>query len=137
MPITCDDHEEKNVSVEKLIREDSLTNEEIVLLAYIMETGDRNLGFRWMANETLEKIRKWEEVNNLTNYLSSLYSSAVESLCESGIIEEAEHTGYGNVRLYKMPRNFYMELVKLSGELKGEIRKRVEIYKHIEPSTSF
>lgn len=100
--------------LEGLIQNGKLTDKEKLLLSYILETGDRNLGVRWKAEETIGKIKKWELENILESMLSNSYDQIVHNIAERGLLVEKEFTDHGNVRLYSMPIEVYDDLRSLS-----------------------
>jgi hypothetical protein len=107
-----------------LLESGKLTSNEILLLGYTLDTGNRQFGCRWMANNTLPSIKSWEEKNTLLlGELSSNYSDIVLNLAERGLLEAKETTSYGNVRLYIMPLAIYDQLRTLSDVHKGKIRE--------------
>jgi hypothetical protein len=104
-----------------------LTSNDILLLAYSLDTGNRQFGYRWMASHTLPSIKAWEQKNSLGgNDLSSSYNEVVLNLAERGLLEEKESTSYGNVRLYVMPLAIFDQLRTLSDVHKGKLRKVVD-----------
>lgn len=120
------DNDEK--SIQFLIQNNRLTPAEIILLGYILETGDRELGHRWKAEQTKKRISEWEGNRNLTSYLSSEYDNAVKNLADRDILEAQEYTGPGNVRLYGLPMNVFDELRRLNTRVKKKITKQIEEY---------
>lgn len=97
-------------SVEDLILSNVLSLKEYLLLYFIIDTENRNLGSRWMAEDTISKIEKWQLVNGLNSNIDVYYEDVVATLCERGILEVAETTSYGNPRLYTMPINKYDQI---------------------------
>lgn len=43
----------------------------------MVDIGKTTLGDRWMAKGEVQNIRNWEEINELNNYLSSKYNTAL------------------------------------------------------------
>ncbi|MCQ6563873.1 hypothetical protein [Paenibacillus mendelii] len=110
-----------------LLESGKLTSNEILLLAYTLDTGNRQFGYRWMANQTLPSIQAWEKRNYLGGSdLSDAYNEVVLNLAERGLLEVKETTSYSNVRLYVMPLVIYDQLRTLSDVHKGKLRKVVD-----------
>lgn len=84
--------------------------EEQLLLLFIAESKTRDLGARWLSEETIQKIEIWERENNLNNYLSQNYQSALFKLEEKKLIFPKEYTSHGNVRLYSSNLELYKKL---------------------------
>lgn len=124
--------EESSVEFSSLFKDGGLTPAEILLLGYVIDTGDRSFGYRWMAKDTIEKIQKWEADLNLTSYLSREYVTAVKNLADRNILEEEERTGPGNVRLYSLPINLFNELRKLPPKTKHIIDEFIDGYVRID-----
>ncbi|WP_420768595.1 hypothetical protein ACNR9V_01020 [Parageobacillus thermoglucosidasius] len=113
-------------SLEQLILSGRLTTNEILLLGYILDTGNRHFGYQWMAKETMQMIKKWEGKRSLYSDLLDNYYGVIANLAERGLIEAKEYTSHGNVRLYVMPLPIYNQLRDLTDEAKNEINKVVE-----------
>ncbi|GMB78770.1 MULTISPECIES: hypothetical protein [Bacillus cereus group] len=109
--------------LEQIILSDKLTENEYLVLRYTLDTENRNFGFRWMEQETLQKIKAWEERKGLTTNIVNNYHGVIENLAERGIIEVKEYTSYGNPRLYTMPLSTFDQLRQLSSEAKNVINK--------------
>lgn len=105
---------------------DWFNRNEFLVLYYILDTGNRNLGFRWMAKDTIEKMKKWENKAFFISDLENFYDEAITNLADRGILEEKEHTDAGNVRLYTMPLNVYDQLRSLPAESINHIIKTIE-----------
>jgi len=105
-----------DLEVGKLITSGKLVSIDILLLRYILDTGNRSLGVRWMEKETLPLIKQWEKKNDLLNELSQNYLSAVINLADRGLLKEEEYTGEGNVRLYKMNTYTFDQLQGITEE---------------------
>lgn len=114
------------VGLSLLVNSGRLTFNEILLLGYILDTGNRQFGTRWMTDQTLEVIKKWESNNFLSDELSTNYNDVVFNLAERGLLEPKETTSYGNVRLFAMPLSVYDELRCLPNEVEEKIRKIVK-----------
>lgn len=123
--------EESSVTFSSLFKDGGLKPAEILLLGYIIDTGDRSFGYRGMAKNTIEKIRKWEVDLNLKSSLTTEYETVIKNLADRNILEE-EHTGPGNARLYSLPMNLFNELRKLPPKSKRRIDEFIDGYVRID-----
>lgn len=110
----------------EIIEADELIEAEYVLLFYILQTANRFLGARWMADGTIEQIKDWESKQFMTASLSSNYELVLANMDERGLIQETEYTSYGNPRLYAMPMHIFRDLRNLRNDLKEKIQKVAE-----------
>ncbi|MCM3572514.1 DUF4062 domain-containing protein [Mesobacillus subterraneus] len=102
-------------TLEELITSNKLTQNELLLLKFTLDTGIRGYGVRWREEETVSRIKSWEAKSPfLEDELSSNYTEILTSLFERNILKEEEYTSYGNVRLYTMPLMIFDELRSLS-----------------------
>ena len=123
LSIETDDSQELR-PLESLILSGALTNQELLLLKFIRETNERFLGARWMAEETLVKIRNWEkEINIEQGIVEENYENILVNLNERGLLEVSETTSYGKPRKYVLPISIFDELRCLS----NEVSKFIEI----------
>ncbi|MCU4668647.1 hypothetical protein [Bacillus paralicheniformis] len=112
----------EEVNLKNLIYSGSLTVNEFLLLGYILETGNRSFGVRWMADDSKNMILKWENQRSLgKSNLIDNYESVLENFLDRGLIEPKDYTEYGNVKLYKMPMPIFDELRNLAPVVKQEI----------------
>lgn len=121
---------ESSINFSSLLKDGGLKPAEILLLGYILDTGDRNFGYRGMAKNTIEKIQKWEIDLNLIRSLSTEYETVIKNLAARNILEE-ERTGPGNVRLYSLPIYLFNELCKLPPKSKHRIDEFIDGYVRI------
>lgn len=85
----------------KLLNENNLTTEQILLLAYVYERKAIKLGDRWIAEQhQIPDIQKWEKENNLDDDLSKSYLSCLNYFVEKKFLYESDWTSYGNPREY-------------------------------------
>ncbi|PHB23067.1 hypothetical protein COE80_19335 [Bacillus pseudomycoides] len=118
----------RGISLEDLIISDALTNNELLMLGYILDTESRHFGYVWKEKETRDLIKKWEAYNDLMCNLESNYTEVILNFFERGLLEEKEYTRDGNVRVYVMPLPVFNQLRKLPNEIKGRIRRVVSSY---------
>lgn len=117
-----------SISLEQLIASDELTKREMLMLGFMMDTETRKFGCRWLANETIERIKRWEESKSLTCNLWQDYNLVIDDFSDRGLIEEKEYTSEGNVRLYRMPIELYSQLRQLSSLSKLKIFDVLDSY---------
>lgn len=110
----------------ELVTTDSLTERECLLIEYILQTENRQLGARWMATQTVIKIEAWQTKNALVSDLDvGTYQETLDSLMERKLIEVTETTGYGNPRLFTMPLFIFNQFRSLPSQLRGKISSTV------------
>ena len=101
---------DNTLPIKQLILSDRFSTNEIVLLAYIFDTGNRGFGYRWMADESIANIRSWEKQRCILHGLSQNYSGVIDNFAERGLLKPTEYTSYNNVRKYVMPIEIYDEV---------------------------
>lgn len=99
-----------NLSETNIFDEIEFDKDEQLFFIFVVEEETRTFGARWMADETIIAIQKWEEKNNLESYLSERYNSVLTKIVQRKIIEVEEVTDYGNARLYSMNPSEYKNL---------------------------
>lgn len=101
-------------SLDNYVLSQKLTEYEALLLAYMYDTKDVALGDRWMESETISRIEKWENEQNIKNHkLSQNYSSTLFALVNKGYLEASSYTAYGNPRQYRLKRIFIDDIFNL------------------------
>ena len=106
---------ENSLDIEKFILDDILTDNEILLLAFSIQTGTRHFGEGWQAEETKINIKKWIEANELfdSNLLTN-YSEVIVNLADRGFLNATDFTSYGNAKRYSLSIENHNKLRKLS-----------------------
>lgn len=79
-----------------------LTEEELLLVKYMSDTGVITLGDRWMAEETKENIKQWQEINQLDNKLFRNYDKVLNKFIIRKYVTVKSRTSYGNPREYEL-----------------------------------
>ncbi|WP_144560366.1 DUF4062 domain-containing protein [Shouchella miscanthi] len=102
-----------NLSEIDIFCEIEFDKDEQLFLIFVVEDEIRMFGARWMADETVLAIQKWEDKNNLENYLSERYEAALSKIVQREIIDIEEFTDHGNARLYSMSPTVYKKLKKI------------------------
>jgi len=122
---TGDVKNEELLSIESMILSGDLTDGELLLIKFIMDTEERYLGSRWESEQTLAQIAEWQEKESLNNVLCENYDKALINLVERGLLEVADYTSEGNPKLYVLPVSKFNQLRKLSDDVKRIIMRVV------------
>ncbi|MEE4565246.1 hypothetical protein [Paenibacillus polymyxa] len=118
------------IDIEKLIIDEVLSDNEILLLTFSIHTGTRQFGERWMAEQTIENIENWLTANDLLfSNLTSSYSGTIINLTKRGILTATDYTRYGNPKNYTLKLEIHDRLRKVSHEAAEVIRKVLQQYK--------
>ncbi|MBN3584827.1 toll/interleukin-1 receptor domain-containing protein [Algoriphagus aestuarii] len=107
------------------LQNDKLKDEDVLLVHYIIDTGRFKLGTGWRTSLEIEKIKMWEEVNELNSKLSSNYEIVLQRLEMKNVTEVSDFTGGGNPREVAIKDNIKTELLEMSDELLGKINEVV------------
>ena len=114
---SCEKHIYKNTEAQKSSNEiDNLiakgfTDEEILLIKYIMDLQRGNLYFGWQTEQETSMISNWEDINEMKPYLSSRYNDAVQKFDIRKFIEPCAKTSYGNTKEYRI-RDIFLGLLQ-------------------------
>lgn len=122
---------------QKTIMNDLLTDEEMLLIKYMRDTGTYNLGDRWMAEGQVESIKDWERKRNLSDRLSDNYGKALNNFNIRGFLEEASHTSHGNCREYRLQSDIAKYILNLPLYLEERITKLMDFNKQHSSSFDF
>lgn len=99
------------------ITQKKLSDEELLLINYMIDLGTTILGDRWKAEDEIRNICNWEEINNLTNYLSNNYDAALNKLKLRKFIEVYSLTSYENPREYVLIEDISSQLLDFPEEV--------------------
>ena len=77
-----------------------LSDEELLLIKYMNDTGKITLGDRWMASQEIENISNWEDIKTLNSKLSNSYKMALRKLKIRKYVKVHKETEYGNPKEY-------------------------------------
>ncbi|MEX0649043.1 MAG: toll/interleukin-1 receptor domain-containing protein [Balneolaceae bacterium] len=121
----------KSVNFDQLILE-KLTDEEILLFQYIMDTGRYKLGTGWQENNELKNIRTWEEIQELDSTLSKNYSKALRKLEIRNLTEVSDVTSHNNPKEVALVENIQKEILDPSEEVIAKIEEVVDGHGHKE-----
>ena len=117
---------EINNNLENYILNSKLKELDALLFVYMKDTNDFNLGDRWKADKTIEKIKKWEHKRLLNNKLSSNYQNALSSLLKKEMFEVESITAYGNPREYRLKDEYIYAINHLSESANQVLSKVIE-----------
>ena len=101
--------------LETLLINGTLSEIEVLLLAFMLNTNQMSLGARWKTAETISNIATWEVQNKLFDCpLSCNYEHALNGLINREMLDIASYTSYGNPREYRLKQPLMNQLYKLS-----------------------
>lgn len=106
-----------------------LSDEEFLLIMYMIDSGKKILGTGWKEEGEIVNIKQWEEVKNLNSTLSIKYSAALGKLELRKYMEVHSKTSHGNPRDYILIEEISKNLMKLSEELMNQINEKMR--KHL------
>lgn len=110
------------------IKEKKLSDEELLLINYMVDIGKTTLGDRWMAKGEVQNIRNWEEINELNNYLSSKYNTALNKLKLRNFLDVYSKTSHGNPREFVLIESISNHLLDLPSNIQQVLTKTKEKY---------
>lgn len=116
-----------SVEFDQLIIE-KLTDEEILLFHYIIDTGRYRLGTGWQESNELENIRTWEEVKELDSTLSNNYSKALRKFEIRNLTEVSDVTSHNNPKEVSLVKNIQEEILDPSEEVIAKINEVVDAH---------
>jgi hypothetical protein len=93
--------------------DDKLREEEILIIRYIADTARYRLGVGWKQKEEEDRIREWEDLNNLGSVLSRRYSAAISRLDIRKLTEVSETTSSNNPRQVRLVQEMQDRLLDL------------------------
>lgn len=137
LQIKSDIANECDNEIDDLIKE-GFSQEEILLLKYIMDLRLDTLFAGWQEYKEINMIKNWEEVNKLnTSPLSQEYSDLLNKLIIRKLVEVEEVTREGNPKKYRLAPVFTESLESLSPESKKTIYQTVRIYQAMKEELPF
>ncbi|MGQ7869610.1 toll/interleukin-1 receptor domain-containing protein [Sunxiuqinia sp. sy24] len=108
----------------KDLEKGKLKEEEIILAKYIIDRNRFKLLAGWQLSEEIEKIKVWEDVNELNDKLSSNYESILTRLEVKNLIEVSALTSHGNPKEFELISEFSNELID-SEEMVTELFEKI------------
>ena len=73
-----------------------------LFFAYIIDGKICSFGDRWMAEEQIKDIKRWENKNYLDPLVSKSYHNCLQFLIQYDLIYESEWTSQGNPRKFSL-----------------------------------
>jgi len=124
----------KSVQFDQLIL-NKLTDEEILLFHYVMETGRFKLGTGWQEKHEIENIITWEEVQELDSTLSNNYSKVLRKFEMRKLTRVSDVTSYDNPKELALLEDIQKEILDSSDEVISKINQVVE--NHVQTDFPF
>lgn len=106
----------KQTSTERYFQdfaEDKLKDEEVMVIYYAADTARFNLGVGWRTDDEVNRIRGWEDLNELGHTLSMKYDQALKRLDLRTLTEVSETTSHGNPRQVTLVEEMKKRLLEL------------------------
>nr|WP_315020279.1 toll/interleukin-1 receptor domain-containing protein [uncultured Aminipila sp.] len=100
-----------------------LSEDEKLLLQYVIARGHNSLGTGWRTDVEIKDIKKWEEDMMVDNHLSENYAEIVSELFNRKWLEVCEFTQYGNPKEYKFTTAAEDRLFGICKDTKEVLRK--------------
>lgn len=88
-----------------------LKDEEIVLAKYIIDRSRFKLLAGWQLQEEIDKIKIWEDINELNDILSQNYKGVLSRFEVKNLIEVSARTSFDNPKEYELINEFANELI--------------------------
>lgn len=101
---------------------DKLKDEEVILIYYIIDNAKFKLFIGWQENLEVEKIKLWEDINEINNTLSNNYESVIRRLEMKKLLTVSALTGGGNPKEMKITEDFQDELLELPNDILEKIK---------------
>lgn len=99
-----------------------LKDEEVMLIYYAADTAQHSLGVGWRMDGEVERVKGWEELNELGNTLSTRYEQALRRLDLRQLTEVSEVTSGGNQRQVAIVDEMKERLLDLPEEFLAKSR---------------
>ncbi|MDT1940481.1 MULTISPECIES: DUF4062 domain-containing protein [Carnobacterium] len=115
-------------SIEALLKKEILSPEDILMLKFIKDSGQKKFGVRWKQEKSVDEITAWEEKNKVKPIVSTHYEKVIGNFSDRKFMLEDEYTSYGNVRQYQIPLKVFEEIEQLGNC--GQINEMFE--KHLK-----
>jgi hypothetical protein len=107
------------------ITSNKLKVEELILLQYIIDSGKVKLGTGWQTSNEQDRIRNWEEVNELSNLLSRSYENALNKFDVRGYTEVSALTSSGNPKEVVLKNEIASNILNLPAPVLNIINKAI------------
>jgi len=100
-----------------LVRDNKLTNEELILLHYILDTTNPKLLTGWQEDQAITNIVEWESINELADVLSLGYGSAIRKFSLRGLTYVSEVTSSNNPKEVSLHDDIVSNLLNLPEDI--------------------
>jgi hypothetical protein len=124
--VTCVESVGNNI--DKLII-NGFSNEEMLFVQYIIESGRIKFMCGWQLEQELQKIRAWEEINNINESLSEAYTTVLDRFEIRKFIQASQFTSGGYVKEYELTEdsfNWIGSLTEASIEKLSSVKERYQ-----------
>lgn len=106
--------ENKKLDIDKCLEHDlfnifEFDKDEQLFIIFSIDEEISSFGDRWQSEESITKIRNWEEKNGLNGYLSSRYSKTLEKLGRKNILIATDYTSHGNPKMFTYNDDVYRD----------------------------
>lgn len=110
-------------NIDKLIN-NGFSNEEMLFVQYIIESGLVKFMCGWQLEQGLQKIRAWEEINNINEALSEAYTTVLDRFEIRKFIHVSQFTSGGNAKEYELTEESFHWIQNLT---KASIEKLLSV----------
>lgn len=111
----------------KLIADNKLKDDEVILLYYIIDTGRFKLMTGWQEPNELSNIQEWEKINDIKNVLSKNYTGVLKRFELRGFTEVSAVTSYDNPKEVKLKDEIATNILDLPNETLSKIEEIVRL----------
>lgn len=94
-----------------------LSEEELLLIKCLSDTGEVTLGDRWMAEGSKANIKRWQDINNLNNKLFKYYDEVLGKFKIRKYVIVKSETSHGNPREYILIEEISKHILNLPEEI--------------------
>ena len=94
----------------------------------MLDTDTYRLGTGYQTDNAIERIKAWEELNELDNILSNKYSNDIQKFELRNLLEVSEVTSYGNAKEFKLKDYVFESLMEIPEDIHAIIETTVIRY---------
>lgn len=109
-----------------------ISDEEILLLCFIIDNGREKLGVGWKAAGEIDNIKAWESVNDLIGALSKGYENSIRKIEFRKLATTSELTSNGNPREVTITEEMADFLLNPPDEVQAIMNQVIEKYKNFD-----
>lgn len=99
------------------------SDEEILLVKYILDTESKKLMTGWQTRIEEEKINVWEELNNINDIVRKNYSKVITKFLVRKFIDISAVTSYNNPKEYEVKDRIYDLIKNISDSSKQHLKQ--------------